>query len=86
MATVWYKMRKDKLMSEDNIHYVGYGIDAYSGLRRVKSIKDITPNKEQLARQIKIWNRCRISLVHLEDVIEDFLDTEYIEERPFSSV
>ena len=75
---IWYKMRKDKLVSEDNIYYIGYGVDAYSWLRKVKSIKDITLDKKQLAKQIKIWNRCRISLEHLQQVVEDFVENDSI--------
>lgn len=84
---IWYKMRKDKLFSEDNIHYIAYGVDVYKGLQKVKSIKDISLDKNQLARQIKEWNRCHVSLEHLEQIVESFVENEFtVEEKPYSLV
>ena len=73
-----YRMRKDKLVSEDGVKYIAYGVDAYSWFIKVKSIKDISLDKNQLARQIKTWNRCRISLEHLEELVEDFVENDSI--------
>ncbi len=75
---VWYKMRKDKLVSDDNIYYTGYGVDAYLWFIKVKTIKDISLDKNKLARQIKGWNHCRIKLAHLQQVAEDFVEKEAI--------
>lgn len=83
----YYRLRKDKLVSEDNIHYIAYGVDVYKGLRKVKSIKDISLDKNQLARQIKVWNRCRISLEHLQQVVDSFVENEStVKEKPYSLV
>ena len=82
-----YRMRKDRLVSEDGVKYIAYGVDAYSGLTRVKSIKDISLDKNQLARQIKVWNRCHISLAHLEQVVASFVENEStVKEKPYSRV
>ena len=79
-----YRMRKDKLVSEDGVKYIAYGVDAYSWFIKVKSIKDISLNKNQLARQIKTWNRCRISLVHLGQVVASFVENEStVKEKPY---
>lgn len=84
---IWYRMRKDKLITEDNIHYTCYGVDAYSWLRKVKSIKDISLDKKQMAKQIKVWNRCHISLEHLERLAETFVENEAsVKEEPYSLV
>lgn len=82
-----YRIRKDRLVSEDGVKYIAYGVDAYSWFVKVKSIKDISLNKRQLARQIKVWNRCHISLAHLEQVAASFVENEAsIKEKPYSLV
>ena len=82
-----YRMRKDRLVSEDGVKYIAYGVDAYVGLKKMKSIKDISLDKKQLARQIKTWNRCRISLEHLEQVVASFVENEStVKEKPYSLV
>lgn len=84
---VRYRMRKDRLVSEDGIKYIAYGVDARDGLRKVKIIKDISLDKKQLAKQIKIWNRCHISLAHLEKVVASFVENEStVKEKPYSLV
>ncbi len=84
---VWYKMRKDKLVSEEGIRYVGYGVEAFSGLRRVKSIKDVSLEKGRLKKKIKEWNQCHIKLKHLDKVVEAYVENEsLVEEKPFSLV
>lgn len=82
-----YRMRKDRLVSEDGVKYIAYGVDAYSWLKKVKSIKDISLDKKQLARQIKVWNRCHIRLAHLEQVVASFVENEStVKEKPYSLV
>ena len=68
-----YRLRKDRIVNEKNIKYIAYGIDVYKGLRKLKSIKDISLDKKQLAKQIKMWNRYRVGLVHIEEIVEDFV-------------
>lgn len=84
---IWYRRRKDRLVLEDGIKYIAYGVDAYSWFVKVKSIKDISLDKKQLARQIKVWNRCHISLKHLEQVVASFVENEStVKEKPYSLV
>lgn len=73
---IWYKLRKDKLVSEENVHYIGYGINVYSWFWKIKIIKDVSLDKKQLKLQIKMWNQCRIKLEHLEAVVEDFVESD----------
>ena len=84
---LWFKLRKDKLMTEDNVAYIAYGMDAYSWLKKVKSIPDISLDKKQMIQQIKAWNRCRINLKHLKQVVESFVEDEAtVKENPYSRV
>ena len=42
---------------------------------------------KQMAKQIKVWNRCHISLEHLERLVETFVENEAIvKEEPYSLV
>ena len=82
-----YRIRKDNLVSEEGVKYIAYGVDAFDGIKKVKSIKDITPNKEQMEKQIGIWNRCQISLKHLDQAVQSVVDNDYVaEEKPYSQV
>lgn len=51
-----------------------YGVKCLEGTQVVKEIQDISPNKPAVEKLIKLFNRSSLSLVHLEDVIEDKLD------------
>ncbi len=82
-----YRMRKDKLVLETGEKYIAYGVNAYSGLLKVGSIKDISLDKNRLARQIKAWNKCKIELNHLQQVVQSFVDNDYMTtEKPYSQV
>ena len=58
---------------------ISYGIAAYSCAEEdgtatiVASAHDITPNKENITKLVDDCNRLKLSVVHLPDVVEDFL-------------
>lgn len=82
-----YIKRKDSFKDDEGAEYISYGVDAYEGNKKVKSIKDITPDKEQMERQIEIWNRCQIGLEHFDQVVQTFINNDYVaEEKPYSQV
>lgn len=69
-----YELRKDTVNGENNICCKVYGIDVYSWFSKIKSVKDITPDKKKLKAQIKLWNKCKVSVTHIDCVIEDFVN------------
>ncbi|MBQ3021909.1 MAG: hypothetical protein IJD91_01095 [Clostridia bacterium] len=69
-----YKLRKDKLVSEDNVKYTAYGIDAYEERKKVRVIKDISLNKKNLKQFVK---QCKdMKLQDLDDAVQMFAQKE----------
>ena len=62
-----------------NDRRVSYGIVIYANADEdgtvtiIDSIRDITSDKEKLARLVDECNRLELSPIHLRDVIEDFI-------------
>ena len=58
---------------------ISYGIVVYSCAEAdgtssiIASVHDITPNKEKIAKLVDNYNRLKLSVIHLSDVVEDFL-------------
>lgn len=76
-----YRLRKDRLVSEENVKYTAYGIDAYEGLKRVKVIKDVSLKKKSLKQFVK---QCKtMKLQNLEEAVLKFVESESdITEKP----
>lgn len=66
-------MRSDWLVSEDNINYRAYGIDIFEENKLIKSIKDISLNKNAVDELVSKCNTLKVSILHIEDVIQDFV-------------
>ena len=78
-----YRMRKDKLVSEDNIRYAAYGINVYKGWRRIRSIKDISLDKKRMESFVKQCNHDKTELKYLDDAVQHFVEDEYaVNEKP----
>ena len=66
-----YTLNEDRRLS--------YGLAAYADADQngtsavVASVHGITSDKERLLEQIEQYNLSRLSLIHLDDVIADFL-------------
>lgn len=58
---------------------ISYGIAAYANAELdgtatvIASVSDITPNRQRLIDLVSRCNLLELSLIHLNDVIEDFL-------------
>lgn len=50
-----------------------YGIDVYRRGYKLYEVKDITVDREKLKNLIRLCNQEQLSLLHLRDVVEDFL-------------
>lgn len=80
-----FKIRKDKLVSEDNVRYVAYGIDVYEGLRKIRSIKDVSLSKNRLEVFIRQCNKHKPK--DLDKAIMQFVEDEYtVKEKPYFTV
>lgn len=78
MMNVTYGMTEE-VYSLDTERRVSYGIAAYADVREdgtatiVASVHDLTADRQALSELVALCNRLNLSLLHLDDVIEDFL-------------
>ena len=70
------RMRKDRLVTEDGVHYVAYGVNVYQGIHRVCIIKDVSLDKARLKEFIRLCNKKRFCLDNINDLIYDFVEEE----------
>lgn len=69
----------EELYSLGEIRRTSYGIAAYADIDEdgiatvVASVHDITSDKHKLAELVRKCNQLGLSVVHLNDVVEDFL-------------
>ena len=66
-------MRSDLLVSEDNIKYRSYGIDVFEENKLIRTVKDISLNKKSVDELVDKCNDLKVSILHIEDVIQDFV-------------
>ena len=58
---------------------VSYGIVAYADAEEdgtttiIASVHDVTADRQALSALVELCNRLELSLIHLNDVVEDFL-------------
>lgn len=78
MMNVTYGMTEERyFLGADS--RVSYGIVAYADAEEdgtatiVASVHDITADKQALSELVELCNRLGLSLMHLNDVVEDFL-------------
>lgn len=61
--------------SDDNGNHIGYGIVAVdSESKIVSAARDLSCNKDEVARLVEMCNGLELSPVHFQDVVEDFLN------------
>ena len=78
MNTVTYGIVQE-LYAVETEHRISYGIVAYANMSEdgtttiVASVRDISSDKHQVEELINLCNHLQLSLLHLDDVIEDFL-------------
>lgn len=78
MINVTYAVAEEKYTLGKECR-TSYGIVAYSSADQdgtktiIASVRDITSDRDALARLVSDCNRLELSTVHLNDVVEDFL-------------
>lgn len=66
-------MRTDLLVSEDNVKYRAYGIDVFEENKLIRTVKDISLNRNAVDELVNKCNDLKVSKLHIEDVIQDFV-------------
>ena len=74
-----YRLRSDKLFNEDTGNYTTYGIDVFDSQSDMllRSVSDISLEKSAVQLLVSQCNKLCLDIIHLDDVIEDFLGTVY---------
>ena len=70
---IQYKIRNDRLFHQDIGTYQSYGIDVFEDNVLINSILDVTHEQQKMESLIALMNELNLDLIHLNDVIEDFL-------------
>jgi hypothetical protein len=79
MSGITYALVEEKYEGENNDNRISYGIVACSNIETdgtstiVASVRDITNDKKRICALIKRCNNLNLSVIHLNDVVEDFL-------------
>ena len=78
MKNITYAVAEEKYTFGEECR-TSYGIVAYSNADQdgtktiVASVRDVTSDRDAIARLVCDCNRLEISILHLHDVVEDFL-------------
>ena len=78
MKSITYAVSEERYTAEGETR-ISYGIVAYANAMQdgsktiVASVHDVTSDKARLLMLVNDCNRLRLSTVHLNDVVEDFL-------------
>ena len=72
-----YTIRKDKIKTEDNKTATIYGIDVkekfFIKTTLLRSVHNIFVSKKTAVKYIKLFNKEKLSPIHLDCVVEDIL-------------
>ncbi|MBE5040484.1 DUF6514 family protein [Ructibacterium gallinarum] len=71
---ICYKINMFSLDDPDLGNYTSYGLDAYDeNDTLVRRIVDVSPNEQTVSGLVALCNKFQVSLIHIDDIIEDFL-------------
>ena len=68
-----YCLRTDVVCDEEGVPHTVYGMDCMQNGHCIKSVADISCDREKVMAWITLCNAQGLSVAHLPDVLEDFL-------------
>lgn len=68
-----YRMREDQVADEDGVLHTVYGIEAWVGSELIRAVPDVFCEKPKAEYYIGLFNELGLSILHLDDVIDDIL-------------
>ena len=68
-----YRIREDCVADEDGVLHTVYGVEAFENGELLRAIPDVFCEKSNAERYIEMFNDLELSLLHLDDVIEDIV-------------
>ncbi len=73
-----YRLKTDNIYDEEGCLHTVYGIVAENAFGKViKSFLDVFFDKTKAEQLVTLCNKEKLSLIHLEDVVEDALTEQY---------
>ncbi len=73
-----YRLKTDNIYDEEGCLHTVYGIVAIDTFgNEIKSLADVFFDKEKAEQLVTLCNKENLSLIHLEDVVEDALTEQY---------
>lgn len=70
---MWSEGHIYKLINNNSLFAVNYGVALYKRGKPVKSIPDITEDYDKAKKLVELFNDCKIEPCHIYDIVEDFL-------------
>ncbi len=70
-----YKLRDDQVLDQNGEAHTVYGIELWEDGVCVRAVSDVFFARERAAEFVSLCNRLQLSAIHLEDVIEDVLES-----------
>ena len=70
---VEYRMREDKVADEDGVLHTVYGFEAWCNGEAIRVIPDVCCTRERAEYYLRLFNELGLSLLHLDDVIEEIV-------------
>lgn len=70
-----YYVFSEEIFNEEIGHYVSYGIGVADDKNQfdIKKISDVSTNKDAILRLVFLCNELELSIIQLNDVVEDFI-------------
>ena len=74
-----YRLKTDSSYDGDGYLHTAYGIAAIDTFgNEIRSFSDVFFDKAKAERLITLCNKEKLSLIHLEDIVEDALTKQYM--------
>lgn len=68
-----YKVKSEMIRTEEGGEYLSYGISVSLGDTEIITVSDVTTDSSALEGLAELCNEEELDVIHLEDVIQDFL-------------
>ena len=70
---VEYKIKRKRIAENGDKFRIAYGRKVYENSSQIKTIDDISDDKNAVEKLIKDFNDYELDIAHLEQAVEDFL-------------
>jgi hypothetical protein len=68
-----YTVIEETMLTDESREYLAYGVRASLGDTEIATVSDVTTDGVSLTALVKLCNEEALDIIHMEDVIQDFL-------------